>query len=87
MSIRLGPPDNIIDIISQIRENDELFFKIFIRIHNDDMKGAYSIIRNMSVYGFMDCRYVVARIKEIYNPNQIKALLAYISKENPEYVI
>jgi hypothetical protein len=87
MSIRFGSPDNICEVISEIREDDKLFYKIFSRVYNGDDKEAYKIIRVKFQYSFMDAKRVIHKIKEVYNEKQIVNLLKYICENNPEYTI
>ena len=87
MSIRIGNPKNIDSVISTIREDDKLFYRIFARVEKDKPKEAYKIIRDKFEYSFMDARMVIHRIKNIYDQKQIINLLKYIEKHNPEYMI
>lgn len=87
MSIRFGGPENIGEVISTIRENDKLFYKIFILLFNGQDKDAYMLIREKFGYSLMDSRLVIHRIQNIYNEKQITNLLKAIIEENPEYAI
>jgi len=87
MSIRFGKPKNFNNVVSEIREDDKLFFKIFSRVHNDDEREACKFIRQKYGFGMMDCKMVIHSIKEQLDNNQITNLLKYISEHNPEYAI
>ena len=87
MSIRLGRPPRFDSVVEQIREDDKLFYKIFSRVHNDDMKEASLIVRKLSGFGLMDCRMVIHEIKRVYDEKQMVSLLKYIETHNPEFAI
>lgn len=87
MSIRFGEPENIDEVISTIREDDKLFYKIFILLFNGQDKDAYLLMRKKFDYGLMDSKLVIHRIQNLYNEKQIINLLKAIIEKNPEYIL
>lgn len=85
--ITFGRPDSWYEDLEKIRTTDAYLFKVGICILNDDEVMAVRWLRNKFGYGMMDCKRMVHEIKNTYSTQQLKGILKYIQKHNPEYTI
>lgn len=79
--------DKIYQITNEIKSNDQIFYKVFIALKNDDKKTAINYIRIKYNIGMLDAKRAVLDAEKTYTPHQRDSLLKFIFNNNPEFVI
>lgn len=87
MCFRSTDYDKIYQITNEIKSNDQIFYKVFIALKNDDKKTAINYIRLKYNIGMLDAKRAVLDAEKTYTHHQRDSLLKFIFNNNPEYVI
>lgn len=87
MCFRSTDYNKIYQITNEIKSNDQIFYKVFSALKNDDTKNAINYIRVKYNIGMLDAKRAVLDAERTFTPHQRDSLLKFIFDNNPEYAI